>query len=66
MITQLMGICEEEELDLSKEVHSLDLKNNEWHIAVMQIYENLFKEDAKPEIQGMRSISTMRATMLSQ
>jgi len=35
MITQLMGICEEEELDLSKEVHALDMKNNEWHIAVM-------------------------------
>ena len=42
-----MGICEEEELELSKEVHSLDLKNNEWHIAIMQIYENLFKEDAE-------------------
>ena len=23
------------------------MKNNEWHIAIMQIYENLFREDAE-------------------
>ena len=47
MLTQLLNICEEEDLDLSKEVHALDLKNNEWHIAIMQIYENLFKDDVR-------------------
>ena len=42
MFIQLATICEEEDLELTKEVHCFDLKNNEWHIAVMQIYENLF------------------------
>ena len=45
MILQLSTICEEEDIDLSKEVHAYDMKNNEWHIAAMQIYENLFRED---------------------
>ena len=35
MLTQLLTICEEEDLELSKEVHALDLKNNEWHIAIL-------------------------------
>ena len=40
-----MSICEEEDVQLSKKVHCLDLKQNEWHIAIMQIYENLYRED---------------------
>ena len=46
MFIQLATICEEEDLELTKEVHCFDLKSNEWHIAIMQIYENLFKDDA--------------------
>ena len=46
MVIQLASICEEEEVELSKDVHALDMKNNEWHIAIMQIYENLFREEA--------------------
>ena len=41
-----MTICEEEDIELHKDIHALDLKNNEWHIASMQIYENLFRDDA--------------------
>jgi len=47
MILQLTTICEEEDIELNKEVHAFDLKNNEWHIAAMQIYENLFREDTQ-------------------
>ena len=46
MIIQLSTICEEEDVDLERDVHAFDLKNNEWHIAIMQIYESLFREDA--------------------
>ena len=47
LIIQLVTICEEEDIDLSKEVHPFDMKNNEWHIAAMQIYENLLQEDCR-------------------
>lgn len=46
MVIQLASICEEEEVDLQTEVHALEMKSNEWHIAIMQIYENLFREEA--------------------
>ena len=46
MVIQLASICEEEEIELSKDIHALDMKNNEWHIAIMQIYENLFRDEA--------------------
>ena len=45
IIMQLIGICEDEDVQLSRKVHCLDLKQNEWHIAIMQIYENLYRED---------------------
>ena len=43
MVIQLASICEEEDVDLASDVHAFDLKSNEWHIAIMQIYENLFR-----------------------
>ena len=46
MVVQLATICEEEDVDLENDVHAFDLKNNEWHIAVMQIYESLFRDEA--------------------
>ena len=27
-------------------MHAFDLKSNEWHIAAVQIYENMFREEA--------------------
>ena len=45
IILQLGTICEKQEIELSKQVHCLDLKSNEWHIALFQIYENLFNKD---------------------
>ena len=35
MVIQLATICEEEDIELSKDIHAFDLKNNEWHIAIM-------------------------------
>ena len=30
-------------MKLSKKLHCFDLRSNEWHIALLQIYETLFK-----------------------
>ena len=34
-------VSEQHGVNLSKTIHAFDLKSNEWHIAVLQIYENL-------------------------
>ena len=47
------AFCEEEEVNLSKKVHCFDLNSNEWPIAMLQIYEVLFKEECEEkELQG--------------
>ena len=35
IILQLGAVCEKQEVELSKSMHCLDMKSNEWHIAVM-------------------------------
>ena len=45
LFIQLVKVCEEEEVFLAKKMHCFDLHENEWHIAIMQIYENLYRED---------------------
>ena len=35
LVMQLTTICEEEDIELTREVHCFDLKSNEWHIAAM-------------------------------
>ena len=43
LLLQMFQVCEDEEVELSRKVHCFDLKSNEWHIAALQIYENLFR-----------------------
>ena len=47
LIVQLTGICRDNEIDLHRQVHCLDMKSNEWHIAALQVYENLFRQEAQ-------------------
>ena len=51
MIIKFANVCEEEDIPLAKKVHCFDMKSNEWHIAVMQIYQGLFKEDSDQKWQ---------------
>ena len=51
MIIKFANVCEDEDIALSKKVHCFDMKSNEWHIAVMQIYQGLFKEDSDQKWQ---------------
>lgn len=43
LLLQMFQVCEDEEVELSRKIHCFDLKSNEWHIAAVQIYENLFR-----------------------
>ena len=38
-------MCEKHDIELGRKVHAFDLKSNEWHIAAVQIYENLFRDE---------------------
>lgn len=44
---QVFEVCEAEDIELGRKIHCLDLKSNEWHIAALQIYENLFRMEAR-------------------
>ena len=46
LVLQLAGVCEDQEVELSRTVHAFDLKSNEWHIAALQVYESLFRQEA--------------------
>ena len=39
-------VSEQDGVNLSKSIHAFDLKSNEWHIAVLQIYENLLVSES--------------------
>ena len=47
LVIQLAQICERKDIELGKKIHAFDLKSNEWHIAFMQIYETLFRQEAE-------------------
>ena len=47
LILQLAQLCEQKDLKLSKKIHCFDLRSNEWHIAFLQIYETLFKQETQ-------------------
>ena len=51
LLQKVIAICEEEKLDL-KELGAFNLKNNEWVIALTQIYENCYRTEQWKTFEG--------------
>ena len=47
LVIQLTNVCQDHEIDIHRLVHCFDMKSNQWHIAVLQIYENMFEQEAQ-------------------
>ena len=45
IIINLSEICDEEQLPIADEVWGFEVKRNEWVIAMLQIYERLYRKD---------------------
>ena len=44
LVQKVVGICEEEGLSL-KQLSAFSLKNNEWVIGMLQVYENCYRNE---------------------
>ena len=59
-------ICEEEDVNIGKKIHAFNLKSNDWHIAMLEVYEKLYRSEQREPItmresrvSGIESIPTV-------
>ena len=51
LVVKLTKICQDHEVDLHRLLHCFDMRSNEWHIAMFQVYKTLFDQESQKRFE---------------